>query len=74
MMRSKVDFPQPEGPTKVRNSPASTARSIPFRTGVDPKAFSIPVRTMLATGDLPHCLLSDAGRLTRTLDTDVTYY
>src|ERR1700688_4275360 len=31
MMRSAVDLPQPDGPSRVRNSPARTVRSKPSR-------------------------------------------
>lgn len=34
--RSRVDFPQPEGPTKTTNSPAGISRSMPWITGTDP--------------------------------------
>src|SRR5919109_4522541 len=39
MTRSKVDFPQPEGPTKTTNSPSFTSRSMPFSTSTLPKDF-----------------------------------
>src|SRR5260221_5283798 len=39
MMASKVDFPQPEGPTRTTNSPVLTSRSIPLSTGTEPKFF-----------------------------------
>ena len=41
MMRNSVDFPQPEGPTKITNSPSSTDRSMPCSTSVEPKVFLI---------------------------------
>ena len=37
MMRSKVDLPQPDGPTKTTNSPSLTSRSMPFSTSTLPK-------------------------------------
>src|SRR4051812_38647024 len=37
MMRSNVDFPQPDGPTKTTNSPSSTERSMSRRISVAPK-------------------------------------
>src|SRR5215216_2570028 len=43
MMRISVDFPQPDGPTSVRNSPSRIERSIPFRTLVSPNAFEMPL-------------------------------
>src|SRR5260370_16183893 len=39
MIASKVDFPQPEGPTRTTNSPVFTSRSIPLSTGTEPKFF-----------------------------------
>src|SRR5246127_1534164 len=39
MMASKVDLPQPEGPTRTTNSPVLTSRSIPLSTGTEPKFF-----------------------------------
>src|SRR4051812_40100758 len=36
---SKVDLPQPEGPTKTTNSPFSMTRSMPGMMTVDPKDF-----------------------------------
>ena len=41
MMRISVDFPQPDGPTSVRNSPSATARSMPPSTGVAPNDFAM---------------------------------
>ena len=34
IMRSKVVLPQPEGPSRTRNSPSVLARSIPSTAGV----------------------------------------
>src|SRR6476661_7189676 len=39
MTLSKVDLPQPEGPTKTTNSPSVTSRLMPFSTSTGPKAF-----------------------------------
>src|SRR3569833_2763591 len=36
-MRSIVDLPQPDGPTKTRNSPSATSRSMPLMTSIVPK-------------------------------------
>ncbi len=38
-MRSRVDLPQPEGPTRTMNSPSSISKSMPWMTFVAPKAF-----------------------------------
>ena len=40
MMRSSVDLPQPDGPTKTTNSPSFTSRSMPFSTSTLPKDFA----------------------------------
>src|SRR5215203_1911433 len=37
IIRSSVDFPQPEGPTRTTNSPSSTERLAPFRISTGPK-------------------------------------
>ena len=36
MVRSRVDFPQPEGPTSTVNSPDGTSRSMPRTAGTWP--------------------------------------
>ena len=41
MTRSRVDLPQPDGPTKTTNSPSLTSRSMPFSTSTLPKDFLI---------------------------------
>ena len=47
-MRSRVDFPHPEGPTKMMNSPLSTARSTPLTTWVLPNHFSTDLSSISA--------------------------
>src|SRR5215468_1171637 len=37
MVLSRVDFPQPDGPTSTRKPPFSSVMSIPFRTSIVPK-------------------------------------
>jgi hypothetical protein len=37
IMASKVDLPQPEGPTSTTNSPVETSRLMPFSTAMEPK-------------------------------------
>ena len=37
MLCSKVDLPQPEGPSRTRNSPSATSRSSPWMISVAPK-------------------------------------
>src|SRR5260370_8475987 len=39
MMASRVDLPQPEGPTRTTNSPVLTSRSNPLSTGTERKFF-----------------------------------
>ena len=41
MMRSSVDFPQPDGPISEMNSPDSIVRSIPWSATVFPCANSL---------------------------------
>ena len=47
-MRSNVDLPQPDGPTKTTNSPSSIARSTPWITGTLPKLLATPDRVSRA--------------------------
>ncbi len=42
IMRSSVDFPQPEGPTKTTNSLLRTSRSTPLMTSRDPNDLRTP--------------------------------
>src|SRR5918994_2832309 len=44
MMRSNVDLPQPDGPTKTTNSPSSTDRLMSRRISVAPKDLATPWR------------------------------
>ena len=54
MMRSSVDFPQPEGPRMVMNSPARMSRSMPSSTVVSPNCLPSPAtRTAPRTGRVP---------------------
>src|ERR1700676_5002705 len=39
----RVDFPQPEGPTRTMNSPSSMVRSMPWRTFTVPNALRTPL-------------------------------
>ena len=43
IMRSRVDLPQPDGPTRTMNSPSSMSMSTPWMTWVAPKYFSTPL-------------------------------
>src|SRR6187549_613398 len=42
MVRSRVDLPQPEGPTKTTNSPSPTSRSTLWMTATWPKLLLMP--------------------------------
>src|SRR5690606_24946704 len=44
IMRSRVDLPQPEGPTKTTNSPSETSRSMPLMIRASLKLFSRRLR------------------------------
>src|SRR6185503_17432257 len=58
---SRVDLPQPDGPSSTANSPFSTVRSIPLRTSTGPNRLCTP-RTLSAAIDPPSCpLLYCAG-------------
>src|SRR5919106_2450739 len=37
IIRSRVDLPQPDGPTNTQNSPCSARRSTPWTTSASPK-------------------------------------
>src|SRR3569623_2477851 len=42
IMRSKVDLPQPDGPTSTTNSPSTMSRSTPWITSTAPKVLRTP--------------------------------
>jgi hypothetical protein len=57
-IRSKVDFPHPDGPRMVMNSPAATSRSMPSRTVTSPKRLPSPrIRTAPRMG----CVAASVG-------------
>src|SRR3979490_349362 len=60
-MRSKVDLPQPEGPTSTTNSPSSIGIETPCKTSKLPNDFRT---SRICTDDIellsPHFLFSDA--------------
>jgi hypothetical protein len=41
-MRSRVDLPQPEGPTSTTNSPSAMSKLMPWMILTLPKFFSMP--------------------------------
>jgi hypothetical protein len=53
MMRSSVDFPQPDGPTSTRNSPSGMASSMSCSTCTLPKAFATLSISIVAMRTLP---------------------
>ena len=54
IMRKSVDFPQPDGPTKVTNSPSATEIDIPWMTSTPP----YDLRTLTTSTDAIVLLLS----------------
>jgi hypothetical protein len=51
---SKVDLPQPEGPTSTTNSPVFTSKSMPFSTATEPKDL---VRSRIVSEAMSACYL-----------------
>src|SRR3982751_3424961 len=58
IMRSSVDLPQPDGPTRTQNSPSAMATSTPRITWVEPKRFLTP---RMSTAAMRSALLSLPG-------------
>src|SRR4051812_10504216 len=48
-IRSKVDLPQPDGPSSTRNSPSATRQSMPWITCMSPYDFLTPAMFTSAT-------------------------
>jgi hypothetical protein len=48
MILNSVDFPHPEGPTMVMNSPLEIERSSDFITSVEPNDFEILLSSISA--------------------------
>src|SRR4051812_14475102 len=72
IMRSRVDLPQPEGPTNTMNSPCSMARSTPWITATLPNDLATPESSIAAIDILSHCRRPqnagmDAGHTARIL-------
>src|SRR5688572_20421463 len=65
IMRSRVDLPQPEGPTKTQNSPSSILRSMPWITSASPNVLvrrsSSRVAMMRGLAALLDARAGDAG-------------
>ena len=53
IMRSKVDLPQPEGPTSTVNEPSRMSMSTPCRIGTSPKFFLTAWIVTLAMHSFP---------------------
>src|SRR5690348_8622659 len=47
-MRSRVDLPQPDGPTKTQNSPSAMVSETSRTTGPPPKSFATLSKTISA--------------------------
>src|SRR6478609_11350596 len=51
IIRSSVDFPQPEGPTRITNSPSAMSRLTPFTArNPSPYCLTMSLRVMAAIG------------------------
>ncbi len=57
-MRSKVDLPQPDGPSTTRSSPSAIPVEIPLITSVWPNSLRTSSRTTSAIGSPPHFSVS----------------
>ena len=53
MSRSRVDLPQPDGPTKTMNSPDLISRSTPLMTSTAPNDLRMPLSDRSAIFFLP---------------------
>src|SRR5467141_265420 len=51
IMRNRVDFPHPEGPTNTTNSPSSMSRLTPWMTSVLPNRLTMFLRFKPAIGE-----------------------
>src|SRR5207344_703794 len=52
IMRSSVDLPQPEGPTRTQNSPSAIDTSTPWTTSVEPNDLRTALRETAAMSGL----------------------
>src|SRR6185369_14096060 len=60
-MRSSVDLPHPEGPTRTVNSPSAMSKPMPWMTLVAPKLFSTSRNDTVAIARLSCSALHRAG-------------
>src|SRR6185312_13135865 len=62
IIRSSVDFPQPDGPTRIMNSPSSTSIDTSFTAGnPSPYFLTMFFISMAAIGSTLHCAGRQAG-------------
>src|SRR4051812_28501127 len=62
IMRSSVDFPQPDGPTRIMNSPSSTSMLTSFTAGKpSPYFLTMFFISMAAMTSSLHCAGGEAG-------------
>src|SRR5262245_18768119 len=62
IIRSNVDFPQPDGPTRIMNSPSSTSIDTSFTAGnPSPYCLTMFFISMAAIGSTLHCAGGQTG-------------
>src|SRR5690242_12317752 len=61
MIESRVDFPQPDGPSRTRKPPSSSSMSMLRRTVIAPKLLRTPLRVSAAIPSSLHVTGGDAG-------------
>src|SRR3989337_2688294 len=62
IIRSRVDFPQPEGPTRIMNSPSWTSMLTSFTAGnPSPYFLTMFFMSMAAMGSTLHCAGGQTG-------------
>ena len=62
IMRSSVDLPHPDGPTRITNSPSWMSTDTPWMTCVAPKAFRT---SLISTEAMPFLPLASAEVIQR---------
>src|SRR5215467_14226427 len=62
IIRNSVDFPQPEGPTRIMNSPSATSMETSFTAGnPSPYCLTMFFISMAAIGSTLHCAGGQTG-------------
>src|SRR3954469_25051911 len=62
IIRSSVDFPHPDGPTRIMNSPSATSMLTSFTAGKpSPYCLTMFFMSMAAMGSSLHCAGGEAG-------------